>query len=77
MAEKWHLMPQYLPADGQTVWIRRTVPLAAPMLATWDEAVLEFSGTSAWTWDVGLNKFLPSAVPVVLEWIDVERWRHQ
>jgi hypothetical protein len=51
----WHDTWVLLPADGQTVWIRRVNWFSTPVLATWSTSALTFTITTttlslSWTW---------------------------
>jgi hypothetical protein len=58
---QWYSLPDKLPVDASTVWVRRTYWFSTPFLATWD---LE---TGTFTDDNDL----------VIPWYEIARWREQ
>jgi hypothetical protein len=73
----WHDMPKFLPADGSSVWIRRTSEFATPVLATWDLATLTFTAISTYTWNPGTTSWDPSSETLQMPWYAIARWRIQ
>lgn len=39
----WYFLPQYVPADGQTVWCRRDQFSTVPFQAVWDLSAQTFT----------------------------------
>lgn len=57
---KWHPMPDKLPTDGATVWVRR-VTFSSPWLAVWTLAAATFTAT---------------VTGLVCPWYAIARWRN-